>query len=222
MQCPVCQKRPSRRACPALARDICPVCCGTKRQVEIRCPESCVYLSTARAHPPASVRRQQDQDLAALSPALGSLSEARQQLLLFSLTLVDRFSGTGLEAATDADVALAAAALAATYETEARGVIYEHRAESAAAQRMAAGIRGVFDQLGRDRPSGFAADAAVVLRQLEDRVRSVERLQPSDPKAFLALAGRMAKRLGSPEAAAAEAEGRARGAGGAPSPIILL
>ncbi len=197
------------------------MCCGTKRGVEIRCPESCAYLSSARAHPPASVRKQQDQDLAVLTPALGSLSEARQQLFLFSLTLVDRFSGTGLEASTDADVASAAGALAATYETEARGVIYEHRADSVAAQRIAAGIRGVFDQLGRARPSGFAADAAAVLRQLEDRVRSVQRLLPSDPKAFLALAGRMTSRLGSPEGAAGDGDAGPAGAAGAPSPLIV-
>ena len=49
MRCPLCQSRPPRRACPALGREICPVCCGTKRQVEIRCPESCVYLSQRRA-----------------------------------------------------------------------------------------------------------------------------------------------------------------------------
>jgi hypothetical protein len=221
MSCTVCHKRPPRRACPALGHGICPVCCGTKRQVEIRCPESCAYLTAARTHPAASVRRQQDQDLALLTPALGGLSEARQQLLLFSLTLFDRFSGAGLEAATDADVASAAASLAATYETESRGVIYEHRADSVAAQRIATGIRGVFDQLGRDRPSGFAADAAVVLRQLEDRVRSVQHLQPSDPRAFLALANRVSKRLGSPETAAGETERGAPGDGSAPSPIIL-
>jgi hypothetical protein len=156
-----------------------------------------------------------------LTPALGGLSEARQQLLLFSLTLVDRFRGTGLEAATDADVASAAAALAATYETEARGVIYEHRADTVAAQRIAAGIRGVFDQLGRDRPSGFAADAAVVLRQLEDRVRAVQRLLPSDPQAFLALADRVGKRLGPPETVTGATAHGAPGAGGGPSPIIL-
>lgn len=221
MRCPMCLARPSRRACPALGRDICPVCCGTKRQVEIRCPDSCVYLSSARAHPPASVRRQQDEDLAVLTPALAGLSEARQQLLLFSLTLLDRFKGDGLDAARDADVASAAAALASTYETASRGVIYEHRADSLPAQRMAEGLRGVFDQLGRSRPSGFAADAAVVLRQIEDRVQSVQRLRPSDPLAFLALAGRMASRLGAPDTASSPADAQTPGAGGTPSPIIL-
>ena len=131
-----------------------------------------------------------------LAPGLSGLSEARQQLFLFSVTLVDRFKGEGLDAATDADVVSAAAALAATYETASRGVIYEHRAETLAAQRMAGGLRGVFEELGRNRPSSFAADAAAVLRQLEDRARAVQRLSPSDPRAFLKLAGRMVERFG--------------------------
>jgi len=172
------------------------VCCGTKRQTQIRCPESCVYLSSARSHPPAAVRKQQDQDVAVLAPSLAGLSEARQQLFLFTVSLIDRFKGEGFDAATDADVASAAAALAATYETASRGVIYEHRAETLAAQRMAGSLRGVFEELGRDRPSSFAADAAAALRQIEDRVRAVQRLSTSDPRAFLGLAGRMAARFG--------------------------
>jgi hypothetical protein len=213
MRCPLCDTRTARRACPALGRDICPVCCGTKRHVEIRCPDSCAYVSTSRAHPPASVRRQQDHDLAALTPGLAGLSESRQQLLLFSLTLIDRFKGDSLDAANDGDVVSAAGALASTYETAGRGVIYEHRADSAPAQRIAQAIREHFDQLGRGRPSGFAADAAAVLRRVEERARAVQQLAASNPRAFLELTGRVARRLGAPAAGTRPAEGSAPAAG---------
>jgi len=128
MKCPLCQSRAARRHCPALAREICAVCCGTKRRVEIRCPETCAYLGNAAAHPPAVVRRQQERDVALLLPALERLSEAQRQLFFLTLTLVDRFRGEGLDAAVDADVADAAEALAGTYETAARGLIYDQRA----------------------------------------------------------------------------------------------
>jgi hypothetical protein len=165
------------------------------------------------------VRKQQDQDLAVLTPALAGLSESRQQLFLFTVTLVDRFRGDGLDAASDADAASAAAALAGTYETAAKGLIYEQRPDSIPARRIADGIKGMYDQFGRGRPSGFAADAAAVLRQVEDRVRAVQRATPRDARAFLDLAGRMAKRLGSgPEGA--PAEGDAAAAGGGPSIIV--
>jgi hypothetical protein len=221
MRCPLCSARPAKRHCPALGRQICPVCCGTKRQVEIRCPADCAYLATSRSHPPATVRRQQDEDLAALTPALAGLSEARQQLFLFALTLVDRFKGEGLDAAADHDAASAAAALAGTYETASRGLIYEQRPDSIPAQRMADGIKGAFDQLGRGRPSGFAADAAAVLRQIEDRVNAVMRAAPGDPRAFLALAERVSGRLGGPGAETPQGEGDAAQAGAGGSSIIL-
>ena len=153
-------------------------------------------------------------------PGLAGLSEPRQQLFLFCLTLVDRFRGDGLEAATDDDVASAAHALAATYETASKGVIYEHRADSLPAQRLAEAVRDVFEDLGRNRPSGFAADAAAVLQQLEDRVRFVQRSTPSDPRAFLGLAGRLAGLL-RPAGGGASSETGEPPPGGDASPIIL-
>ncbi len=195
MLCPLCQSRPTRRACPALRQDICPVCCGTKRLTEIRCPESCVYLTNARVHPPATIRRQQEHDLGALVPALRVLTEPQQQLFMLSLTLADRFKGEGLDAARDVEVADAAAALAATYETATKGLIYDHRADSLPAQRLAHEMRAVFDDLGKSRPSAFAEDAAVVLRQLERRIRDVIRESGGQPRAFIELAGRIARQF---------------------------
>jgi len=182
--------------CPALGREICPVCCGTKRETEIRCPQSCGYLSSARAHPPVQVLRQQSDDLEALASGMTGLSEPRQQLYLFSLTLLERFRGEGLDAAVDADVVAGFEALAATYDTAARGLIYEPQASSAPARRLAAGIQGVFEELGRDRPSGFAADAAEVLRRLADRAREVSKATSGSSRTFLELAGRVAQRFG--------------------------
>ena len=156
-----------------------------------------------------------------LTPALGGFSEARQQLFLFALTLVDKFRGDGLDAASDEDAASAAAALAGTYETASRGLIYEQRPDSIPAQRMADGLKNMFEQLGRGRPSGFAADAAAVLRQLEDRIRVVQRSTPGDSRAFLGLAGRMTRRLDGTGLEGAAVEGKAApGGGGNPSIII--
>jgi hypothetical protein len=192
------------------------VCCGTKRLVEIRCPDSCSYLSSARSHPPAAIRRQQERDVAALAPAMAGLSEAQQQLALFTITLLDRFRGDGLDAAADADVADAAGALAATYETSARGVIYEQRPSSLPAQRIAGEIRTVFEQLGRQRPSAFAADAAAVLRRMEVQVAATSKAAPGNPKAFLDLAARLGRQL-RPDGDS----GSSASAGAAASPLVL-
>lgn len=214
MKCPLCQARPAKRRCPALAREICPVCCGTKREVEIACPPDCGYLVSSREHPPAQVRRQQAGDLEVLAPGMTGLSEPRQQLYIFTLALLERFRGDGLDAAVDADVVAGLDALASTYDTVARGLIYEQPAATAPGQRIAAGIRGVFDELGRGRPTGFAADAAEVLRRLADRAREIGSASPADPRAFLQIAGRVARRFGTPDAEPAAAEAPAPGASG--------
>ena len=84
--CPLCGVRKARRECPALGRMICAVCCGTKRLVEIPCPDSCPYLASAREHPAAVVQRRQERDLRfflPLVPQLTALSaRARASLLV--------------------------------------------------------------------------------------------------------------------------------------------
>ncbi len=203
MTCPLCQSRPAKRQCPALDRTICPVCCGTKRRTEIRCPDTCVYLANAESHPPVNVRRQQERDLSVLVPALNGLSEGGQQLFFLTLALTAKGAGdtAAFDAASDADVAAAASSLASTYETEAKGLIYEQRPASLPAQRIAAEIRQTYDELGKTRPTSFAAEAARVLRRLESSVDDAHRAGFDGRGGFLDLARRVAGRFGpAPEA----------------------
>lgn len=57
MNCPLCESRKAKRFCPAKAGQICPVCCGTKREVEIDCPSNCVYLHAGREYEGAKLAR---------------------------------------------------------------------------------------------------------------------------------------------------------------------
>jgi hypothetical protein len=137
--------------------------------------------------------------MAVLVPGMGGLSDEQQRLFLLSLTLLHQFQGQDLDAARDIDVAEAAESLASTYETESKGVIYEHKAGSLPARRMAAEFRTVFDQLGRERPSAFVRDAATVLRRLEQLARSAEKFAAGNPRFFLDLVGRVSERIASTE-----------------------
>jgi hypothetical protein len=47
MTCPICEKRPPKRFCPAKGEKICSVCCGREREVSIDCLPSCPYLVAA-------------------------------------------------------------------------------------------------------------------------------------------------------------------------------
>ena len=190
----MCGKRKARRLCPALGREICAVCCGTKRLVEIRCPADCRYVQSARVHPPAVQRRQQERDLAVLVPALRDLSEAQARLFWPTLAFLARYKPEGLVTLTDDDVAEAAAALAATFETAAKGVIYEHRASSLAAQRLAAAGRRFLDELGRAGTRVPDADAAAVFRAIERGARDARKAEGL-PTSYLGIAARTARQL---------------------------
>ncbi|MGH9411063.1 MAG: hypothetical protein ACRD1V_16590 [Vicinamibacterales bacterium] len=222
--CPLCSERKTKRACPALGRDICAVCCATKRLVEISCPPTCQYLSTARAHPAAVVQRQQERDLRFLVAGVTDLSETQYRLLLVLQGEVLRFAKEALPPMVDADVADAAAAVAATIETSQKGIIYEHRAPGIPAQRAAAELARVIAEIAKNAGADIARlerDAAVALRALERMVRRAESDLPdaADPRAsWLAFAARLVRASG---ADAAHADTPAPGDdGGAPRIVI--
>lgn len=183
MVCPLCNHRKARRSCPALNQTICPVCCGTKRLVEIKCPSDCVYLASAREHPAAVVRRQQERDVMTVLPTLQGLSERQYQLFLLIQELIARHVPEGFARLIDDDVAEAAGAVAATLETSARGVIYEHVPQSLAAQRLAGEIKSFIAEIGEKAGTVFEREAAAVLRSIEKGARDTRKQAGALPQA---------------------------------------
>jgi hypothetical protein len=205
--CPLCGTRKARRACPGTNQVICAVCCGTKRLTEIACPPDCVYLASARTHPAAVIQRQQARDLEFVVPRISDLTEAQYRLFLFLQATVLQHAKGALPAPHDNDVAEAAATVAATLETARKGIIYEHRAASIPAQRLATEIGRAIADLAKRAGSETARlerDAATALRRLERAARETAAHvpDPSSPESsWLALATRM---MGGAAAAAGE------------------
>lgn len=50
MSCPICEKRPPKRFCPAKGEKICAICCGSGREATIDCPIDCTYLVAAHRY----------------------------------------------------------------------------------------------------------------------------------------------------------------------------
>jgi len=91
--------------CPALGRDICSVCCGQKRLVEIQCPSDCAYLSVAKEHPPAIQVRRQQGDVTVLLQSMRDLNERQSQLFLMTAAFLVRHRPSGIHKLIDEDVA---------------------------------------------------------------------------------------------------------------------
>jgi hypothetical protein len=188
MSCPSCGHRKGRRQCPALGATICAACCGTKRLVEIRCPADCTYLAAAREHPAAVVRRQQERAVASLGPTIRHLTERQQQLYFLFQTVIARHKPQGFARLVDDDVAEAAGTLAATYETAARGVIYEHAAQSNVAQGLVAEMKAMVKQAQEQGARLYDREIAIALRAIEQGARTV-RTSPDQKTAYLELMG---------------------------------
>jgi hypothetical protein len=191
--CPLCGMRRARRGCPALNQQICAICCGTKRLVEIRCPDDCAYLATAREHPPASTVRQQQRDVGQLLHHVRDLNHQQTELFFLINAFLLRYEPPDLHPLIDADVAEAAAALASTFETASRGVIYEHRPAGLPADRLATSLRSVIAEAGQQAGGVNDRDIAVVLRRLDEGARAAGAANPSAPRAYFDLIGRTLK-----------------------------
>lgn len=171
MLCVSCGQRKGKRACPALRGLICTTCCGTKRLKEIACPADCQYLASAQAHPPAAVLRQRERDLPLLASLLNGLNERQGDLLALLTSHVRRARVGAIPPLRDEDVREAAAALASTLETAARGIVYEHQPASMPAVRLMRGWQDTLAEIERRGQTLRPTLVAPVLRRLEQLAR---------------------------------------------------
>jgi hypothetical protein len=206
--CPLCGTRRTRRGCPALGKQICAVCCGTKRMVQIQCPADCTWLASAREHPPAAIVRQQQRDIGLLVQFMRDFSQRQSQIFFLVTAFLSRYDAPELQAPVDDDVAEAVSALASTFETASRGVIYDHRPASVLAERLMAALKPVLAEAGQGGGSSFERDAAVVLRRLDEAIRDIRALEPSNRQAFLDLLRRVITKT--PDELPAETQDRPR------------
>lgn len=169
------------------------MCCGSKRLVSIPCPDACVYLASARAHPPAVVVRQRERDARFIVPLVHDLAESAYVLWMMLQEVVKRYRPTAIPPLKDADVAEAAASLASTLETASRGIIYEHRPSNLAAERLAHELKSVLEGAAKSsgRPALVERHGPEALRRLERAAREARtQLEPSET-AYLDLLERL-------------------------------
>ncbi len=123
------------------------------------------------------------------------LSTRQAELFWVFLTFLAGYRADPLVRLLDDDLGEAAGALAATYETADRGLIYEHRPQSLAAQRLVTDLKAFLATLV-ERADAAAArqaerDATVVLRHLERGAREARKAVDEGPTTALAIIGRV-------------------------------
>jgi len=125
MSCPICEKRPPKRFCPAKGERICAVCCGREREVTIDCPADCPHLITAHRYEAEHRKALKAEDLPyrdiQVRPdfvyehwdVIGGLATAILHFQIQNKQINDQAAASAIEA------------LAETYRTLGTGIYYE-------------------------------------------------------------------------------------------------
>jgi len=107
--------------------------------------------------------------------AMRDFNQRQSELFFLVCTLVSRYKPIEWETPSDQDVVDAVSSLANTFETAAKGIIYEHRPPSATAERLAAALRPAILEAGRGGGTAFERDATVVLRRVAEAVTELKK-----------------------------------------------
>ena len=144
-RCPLCSERSAKRYCPAKETTICAVCCGTKREIEIECPGSCVHLKAGREY--ESDKKPVDTELLVRVRSFPQsfLNEYGPFLEMISrLVAEERLTSPWL---VDIDVMEVYKALTATMKTLSGGIYYETLPESSAQLSLFRRVKTFLDVL---------------------------------------------------------------------------
>jgi hypothetical protein len=143
-KCPLCSQRAAKRHCPAKGQLICPICCGTKREIEIDCPSDCRYLQTGRAY---------ESERGGPHRTVPDQRQFNEQFFYRNGAFISAVAGVLLEergampGLTDQDARDAFIALRATMKTLDAGIYYETLPDSGVGSTAVyRRLKGFFDE----------------------------------------------------------------------------
>ncbi|MGH9521582.1 MAG: hypothetical protein ACRD3E_03505 [Terriglobales bacterium] len=165
MSCAICHERREKRFCPAVHDKICPICCGTEREVTLDCPSDCTWLQQARKNENADHLRELDRE--ALIPEV----EVPESILYQWEPLIGGLSFALAQAARadrgvyDRDIIEALTSLVRSYQTLVNsGLVVEQKTANLGQQAVSAEVRKMIDEY----------------RELETKRLGYSRLRDSD------------------------------------------
>ena len=180
----------------------------------------CTYLVSARTHPPAVVRRQQERDARFLLPIIDGLGRRQYQLFFVVQATIHRLAETDEMPVNDDVVRDTAQALAATYETASKGIIYEHRPSSLPAERLARELKPLLQGKDGRGPLASERDLLEVLRRVERAATDARKTLDGGTHAYLDLVGRVMRSSSDGDMEDSDGTAPAKTADPAPSVII--
>ena len=120
---------------------ICPICCGTEREVTLDCPSECPYLQQARKNENVNHLRELDREALMPQVEVAETFLYEREPLMGGMSFAIVLAARRDPASRDRDVIQALTAMAKTYETQvSSGLIYEQPTTSPMQHAIAAEI----------------------------------------------------------------------------------
>ena len=165
--CSICQKQKAKRACPGTGGSICPQCCGTEREVSIRCPSECSYLRDSRRYErekPTRLDKLPFEDVAVPDSFL-----YEHERFVGQIGFVILKHAVENPEVTDPAIIDALDKLVRTYQTEASGIYYESMPEEHIAIGVFRVVKNFLDELQKKAQEG----GGITPMKNDDIIRSI-------------------------------------------------
>ena len=133
------------------------------------------------------VQRRRERDARFLLPIVDGLGRRQYQLFFVVQETFYRLAETGEIPVNDDVVRDTARALAATYDTASKGIIYEHQPSSPPAARLARELQPLLKGI----PVANERNLVDVLRRVEQAATDARRTLDGGTRAYLNLVGRL-------------------------------
>ena len=146
VSCQICGKRPGKRRCPAIAGNICAICCARDRMIELACPDTCGYLISAREH-----AKTKEGDIVTKQFAeMGIKFNPNRIHMTLGIAIDEAIIAIQRESYKDIDDSEILAAIEnamKNMETAGAGLIYEHKDASRRVQELSQRMRTHLDEV---------------------------------------------------------------------------
>jgi len=129
MKCFLCNERKAKRYCPAKSRNICAVCCGEKRGIEINCPDDCRYFIKGQNYQQKKITnlRIKKDGIVAFQKKAELYRKDPQLFAKIEFALVDAYNQNNR--LLNIDVVSALEIVLKTLKSESKGLLYKHKSE---------------------------------------------------------------------------------------------
>jgi hypothetical protein len=147
MVCAICHTRRAKRFCPAVNGEICPLCCGTEREVSLTCPFECEFLQEARRRDRPVPLTEADLPHTDIQVSEKFVTSHEPLLVFLGQTL---FQAAMQAEAVDFDVREALEGLIRTYRTLQTGMVYESVPDNTIAAAVFRALQAALDEFRRE------------------------------------------------------------------------